>query len=257
MPDSHKLSAPNVGCQQEYDRRDLEAMSVGHNYRRWILDQFVPYLGKDVVEVGAGSGDFSKLLLERGIRSLTAVEPAANMYPILRTALAAFENARVSQGRLQDVLSQLKTRPDTITYISVLEHILDDGKELEQAFEVLIPGGVIWIFVPALTWLYGTNDVAVGHFRRYEKEPLSKLVETAGFQIVKSRYIDFFGIIPWFVLFRLFKQAAVHSNQVSVYDRFCVPICRYLEHSIRFPIGKNLLIVGRKPPKDFPWHIGL
>ncbi len=102
-------------------------------------------------------------------------------------------------------------------------------------------------FFPALTWLYGTNHAGVGHFRRYEKGPLSQLVENAGFQIVNSRYMDFFGIIPWFVLFRLSKQAAIRSHHDGVYDRFCVPVCRYLEHSIRFLIGKNLLIVGRKP----------
>jgi SAM-dependent methyltransferase len=240
-------SSRSSGCREEYDRRDLEAMSAGDNYRRWILDQFKPYLGKDVVEVGAGSGDFSKLLLEAGIRSLIAVEPAINMGPVLKTVLAPFKNATVLMEKLPDTAYFVEKRPDTIIYINVLEHIRADSEELRRAFRLLLPGGYMWVFVPALTWLYGTNDEAVGHYRRYEKVPLTRLVEDVGFELVKIRYLDFFGIIPWFLLFRILKQATVRGNQVAFYDRFCVPILRRLENSIRFPIGKNLLIVGRRP----------
>lgn len=247
MPPPQESSSRSLACREEYDRRDLEAMSTGDNYRRWILDQFKPYLGKDVVEVGAGAGDFSKLLLETGIRSLIALEPAINMEPDLRAALAPFINATVLMEKLPDTADFVDKRPDTIIYINVLEHIREDGEELHRAFQVLLPGGYMCVFVPALNWLYGTNDMAVGHYRRYEKAQLTKLVENVGFDIVKIRYLDFFGVAPWFLLFRVLKQPTVRGNQVAFYDRFCVPILRRLENSIHFPIGKNLLIVGRRP----------
>ncbi|MGB6066928.1 MAG: class I SAM-dependent methyltransferase [Desulfomonilaceae bacterium] len=247
MTNSKTDSASGVEHSIEYDGRDLEAMSECRNYRNWILDQFVSYLGKNVVEVGAGAGDFSKLLLREGIQSLVALEPAVNIYPILDRALAPIANASVIQAELRDVASSLDRRPDTITYINVLEHLSDDREELSRAFRFLLPGGFIWVFVPALQWLYGTNDELVGHFRRYERESLNELVENCGFRVVKSAYIDLLGIIPWFLLFRLLKQANIRRNQVSIYDRFCVPICRLLERTIRVPIGKNLVTVGWKP----------
>ena len=62
-----------------YTGRDLEAMSFAVNYRHWILQIFEPYLGMRLVEVGAGVGSFSELLLERPLESLGLVEPAAQI----------------------------------------------------------------------------------------------------------------------------------------------------------------------------------
>jgi precorrin-6B methylase 2 len=47
-----------------YVGRDLEAMSFAENYHRWILESLKPQLGTRLVEVGAGSGSFSDLLLD-------------------------------------------------------------------------------------------------------------------------------------------------------------------------------------------------
>ncbi len=63
-----------------YAGKDLEAMSFAVNYHRWILSIFEPYLGKRVVEVGAGTGSFSELLLEQRLESLALVEPSTAMY---------------------------------------------------------------------------------------------------------------------------------------------------------------------------------
>ena len=62
---------------------DLEAMSFAQNYHEWIADEFSPYLGKEVAEVGAGSGDSTNLILERGADRVTCFEPSSNMFPIL------------------------------------------------------------------------------------------------------------------------------------------------------------------------------
>ena len=32
------------------------------NYNSWILDEFQPYLGKDILEIGTGQGNFKRLL---------------------------------------------------------------------------------------------------------------------------------------------------------------------------------------------------
>ena len=40
-----------------YTGRDLKAMSMAQNYHEWILREFRPYLGRNVAEVGAGSGN--------------------------------------------------------------------------------------------------------------------------------------------------------------------------------------------------------
>ena len=66
-----------------YFGRDLEAMSFARNYHEWIADEFAPYFGEEVAEVGAGSGDFTEFILERGGKRVSCFEPSKNMYPIL------------------------------------------------------------------------------------------------------------------------------------------------------------------------------
>nr|MDQ3806219.1 class I SAM-dependent methyltransferase [Acidobacteriota bacterium] len=63
-----------------YAGRDLESMAFARNYHRWILDLFAPHLGTRLVEVGAGTGSFSELLIERRPASLTLVEPSPDMH---------------------------------------------------------------------------------------------------------------------------------------------------------------------------------
>ena len=74
-----------------YVGTDLEAMSFAENYHRWILNELRPYLGKSVVEVGAGTGSFSELLLECRPTSLILVEPS-EMVGKLRQNISAEES---------------------------------------------------------------------------------------------------------------------------------------------------------------------
>ena len=91
--------------QFEYPSRDLEAMSFAQNYHSWIADQFRPFLGRKVAEVGAGTGSFSELLLAMEIEELVAFEPAANQYPILAELL------RTHPARTRAFNSFLKDAP--------------------------------------------------------------------------------------------------------------------------------------------------
>ncbi len=230
----------------QYFGRDLEAMSFANNYHLWILDEFRPFLGKHLLEVGAGTGDFSELLLRTQPDSLTVIEPSKNMFPLLEDNLKPQSNTKRLNAFFGDVYQSLSTQPDTILYVNVLEHISEDKLELSYVYQALPVGGHVCIFVPALQWLYGTADANFGHVRRYYKKPLEAMVESVGFEIVKSSYFDVAGIIPWWILFCLFKNQSIKANQVSVYDKGVVPIMRRIEQKIPLLIGKNILLVGKK-----------
>jgi SAM-dependent methyltransferase len=232
--------------QTQYFGRDLEAMSFANNYHLWILEEFRPFFGKHLLEVGAGTGDFSELLLQTQPDSLTVVEPSKNMFPLLEETLKHRPNTEWFNAFFGDVYQSLSTQPNTIIYVNVLEHISEDKSELTYVYQALPVGGHVCIFVPALQWLYGTADMNVGHVRRYYKKPLEAIVESVGFEIVKSNYFDIAGIIPWWILFCLFKSQSIKANQVSVYDKVVVPIMRRIEKTIPIPIGKNIVMVGKK-----------
>jgi hypothetical protein len=101
------------------------------------------------------------------------------------------------------------------------------------------------IFVPALPWLYSELDKQVGHFRRYTKKKLTERVQQAGFSIVKARYFDMAGIIPWYINFTLLKNS-IRGGSVSLYDRLIVPPMRAIESLVPPLAGKNVLLVAKK-----------
>ncbi len=231
------------GKGPEYIGKELEAMSFAANYHGWIVDEISPHLGETVAEIGAGIGSVSKMLLTKSIKKLYAFEPSSNMYPFLLEELSNDKRAQAVNGYLKAENSPVAF--DSIVYINVLEHIEDDGAELKNSLELLKSGGKLLLFVPALEWLYSEFDRNVGHHRRYTKRRLKTLVEESGFRIVRLRYFDFVGILPWFVNFVLLENT-MNKTGVTLFDNYVVPVVRRLESIANPPVGKNLLLVAQK-----------
>jgi 2-polyprenyl-3-methyl-5-hydroxy-6-metoxy-1,4-benzoquinol methylase len=233
-----------------YVGKDLEAMDFAVNYHKWILDEFRPFLGKRVVEVGAGTGSFSELLLQENIDSLSLVEPS-EMFGSLTAKVSQIKNqTKVDfyQSIFSEVASEIfdKQKPDSIIYVNVLEHIEDDASELEFIYKTLGKGGRCFIFVPALMSLYGEFDRKIGHFRRYTKREVKEKCQAAGFKVLKSKYFDFAGMLPWFVKYKLLKSDSLDSGAVAMYDKMAIPFVRQMEKFVNVPLGKNVLMVAEK-----------
>jgi glycosyltransferase involved in cell wall biosynthesis len=112
--------------------------------------------------------DFSASAVDTASRRLAGV-PAGQRPRLLRASLSAFDPAHVQFG--------------AILAFEVLEHVEDDKGLLDQAYELLRPGGGLLVSVPAHQARFSSWDAAVGHVRRYErKELLGRLLE-AGFTV--------------------------------------------------------------------------
>ena len=237
--------------QWSYPGRELESMVFAVNYHRWILDIFRPYLGKRIVEVGAGSGSFSELLLETKPERLDSIEPSWNMYPLLADHfrhLKAADNARAHQGSLIGCLDVLRKEkaPDSIVYVNVLEHVEHDTEELTAMSSLLRCGGHALIFVPANMWLMSDMDRELGHFRRYTMKELRTKCEAAGFRIERAFHFDILGIAPWWLKYRIGRSKTMEPGAVRLYDKLAVPVARLLETLVSPPIGKNLVLIALK-----------
>jgi SAM-dependent methyltransferase len=231
-----------------YVGKDLEAMSFAVNYHKWILEEFRPFLGKKLVEVGAGTGSFSEMLVAEKPENLALIEPS-EMFNFLEQNISQIETAATVNyynAIFSEAADKLIAKPDTIIYCNVLEHIEDDAAELQKVYETLETGGHCLIFVPAFMSLYGAFDEKVGHFRRYIKNELEEKARIAGFKIVKSKYFDFAGIFPWYIKYKLLKSDSLESGAVTAYDKFAVPVTKQFERFLKFPVGKNILMVLSK-----------
>ena len=123
--------------------------------------------GVHLVEVGAGIGAFSELILTQHVcKTLSLVEPSDSMYEQLRIHLR-----QLGSGVTVDMyhatflaaadLIRSEQAPDSIIYVNVLEHIADDEGELEAVRRTLSASGRVLIFVPALKWLFSAFDERV------------------------------------------------------------------------------------------------
>jgi SAM-dependent methyltransferase len=215
------------------------------------LDEFRPYLGKRLVEVGAGTGDFSKMLLEERPETLTLIEPSG-MFETLSTAIALVDKGSAKVRCIRSTFAEANgelcgdAAPDSIIYVNVLEHIENDEAELKLVYDVLAPGGRCFIFVPAMPSLYGPFDKKIGHFRRYTKPELERKCIEAGFQIVASRYFDLSGILPWWIKYRLLRSQGLDPRSVRLYDRAVVPLASRIERRVHPIRGKNILCIAER-----------
>src|SRR5437762_9398310 len=159
-----------IGNMVEYVGKDLEAMNFAIKYHAWILDLIRPFLGRRLVEVGAGTGAFSDMLLETSPELLALVEPS-NMFRSLRPILdvrTTGTEVRLYNDVFANIASDIRRKhaPDTILYINVMEHIENDAEEFKLIHETLPVNGRAVIFVPALPLLFSSFDKQIGHFRR-------------------------------------------------------------------------------------------
>lgn len=228
-----------------YYGSDLEVMSNADNYYKWILKEFKRYIGKNVAEIGAGSGNFTNQLLLCNLENLSIYEPSTNMFSILKNKCKNNNKIKLYNDSFNSSSNLYKEYFDTIVYINVLEHIEDDKSELKKAYIHLKKGGQLLIFVPALNWLYSEFDKKVGHYRRYHKKEMKNILILNNFNIKKIKYFDFTGAIIWYFFSVLLKKD-ISNKSVTFYDKIIIPIISIIENKISPIIGKNLLVIAQK-----------
>jgi SAM-dependent methyltransferase len=83
-----------------------------------------------------------------------------------------------------------------IGVFDVLEHIEHDLGFLEHLNELLMPGGVLYLTVPAFQLLWSQEDIDAGHFRRYSLKQMEQRLVQAGFELAFSTYIFQWLVVP-------------------------------------------------------------
>jgi glycosyltransferase involved in cell wall biosynthesis/2-polyprenyl-3-methyl-5-hydroxy-6-metoxy-1,4-benzoquinol methylase len=228
---------------------ELANLASADRFLTWIHDEINPYLGHHVLEVGAGIGSIArKLAQSQPDRTIVAVEPADNVFSELAGNTADLANVEALQLTSQDLLDSGRSGTfDSVVYVSVLEHILDDTAELDTAYRLLAPGGTLALFVPAMPSLYGSLDFKSGHYRRYDKPLLRSVVERAGFEIVRLRYLDVAGVAPYWLMYRLFNRQSLDAGSSKVFDSLIVPASKTIQRAVpNPPRGKNLVAIARR-----------
>ena len=160
------------------------------------LLSYVKHLNpQSVLDVGAGSGFFSKELLKK-----TAVKEALcidTSYPSDRNELVAGKSVlyRTHSGPV-DV--------DLVLMMDVLEHVDNDVGLLCEYVDKVSAGTHFLITVPAFSFLWSGHDVFLGHKRRYTLKEIEKVAGKAGLIVERGSYS--FGLVfPLAAVLRLLE----------------------------------------------------
>jgi len=238
-------TAPPAGPGQEgtEDAYEFEPLAEARNYRRAILKEFSPWLAGDVLEVGAGVGQFTAELAGcNPIRRLSVVEPDPGFCGQIREKCSGVE---VIEGPVTAIEAQRAF--DAVVAVNVLEHIEDDVGELRRYRTCLqARKGAVCLFVPAGPELYAPLDRQFGHYRRYSRGGLRDALASAGFSTVYLRYFNFPGYFLWWLEFCVFKQREFRARRVWLFDRLVFPAIHFIEsRCIRPPKGQSLIAVAK------------
>lgn len=231
-----------------YVGEELDLFSAATNWKSYFRSKLNPYLGTDVLEVGAGLGGTTRLLCRGTESRWVCLEPDPGLAEQLRSEQSKGtipRNCRVEVGTLE---TMGVTDPfDTLLYIDVLEHIEGDREEVIRAAGRLAPGGHVIALSPAHQWLYSPFDKAIGHYRRYTKTTLAALTPPS-MDLVRLIYLDSVGLLASAGNRMLLKSSMPNRGQIALWDRVMVRLSRGLDPLLGYSIGKSVLGVWRKRP---------
>ncbi|PCJ97260.1 MAG: methyltransferase [Zetaproteobacteria bacterium] len=159
----------------------------------------------EVLDVGAGSGIFSRQLLDHNIcQSAVCVDPNYDE-----------EKEESQNGKpIKFVKSIEKTTQGLTLMMDVLEHVEDDVALLKEYADSMPKNGKVLITVPAFQFMWSGHDVFLEHYRRYTIEMMEKTIREAGLRPVKSRY--FFGsLFPVVAVIRFVKKILFNQGKIE------------------------------------------
>ena len=137
-----------------------------------------------LLDVGAGSGFFSRhLLAEGGAETALCVD-------------IGYAREYDDSVAGKSVLYRRDTGPtdcDLVLMMDVLEHV-DDDRGLVRHYAEKVPGGAHFLVtVPAFGFLWSGHDVFLEHKRRYRLSEIEATLGDAGLEVVHGAY--YFGLV--------------------------------------------------------------
>jgi 2-polyprenyl-3-methyl-5-hydroxy-6-metoxy-1,4-benzoquinol methylase len=186
----------DLAATNPYQYDDLLVRSQDHyaNTKYQILHRHLK--GKKnlrILNAGCGSGELSLQFAAAGHR-VVGIDPAPDYIDLARQngERAGVRNCSFHVASIEEF--HYDEPFDCVVATDVLEHIEDDATAFERLVGLVKPDGIVLITVPAGQWLFGFHDVALGHYRRYSRSRLRRLV--SGLCRVEALRYFGFSLIP-------------------------------------------------------------
>lgn len=157
----------------------------------------------NILEIGCGTGYQSDIISRYG--NYTGLEKNPEATEELKKI-----NKKVINSNIEDYETEEKF--ETICLFDVLEHIKNDLDAIKKINFLLKNNGLFFITVPAKKILFSEHDLAMDHYRRYEKEELRDLLIKNNFVIKEIGHWNCL-LFPLIFVFRIIKKIICKKNK--------------------------------------------
>jgi SAM-dependent methyltransferase len=202
-------------------------------------------LGDQVLELGAGIGNFTGRLMSRRLHYVAAERDPLYLHALhnrfFRTPSVSVRS--MDPERAEDYTA-LRESFDTVVCLNVIEYAENPEIVLRGANSVLAPGGSLVLLVPQGEALYGSLDRTLGHRRRFQATQLTRLLEMCGFAVERSLQLNKISTLAWWVNSRVLSSRHISKPTLKIFDK-TVWLWRRLDPLIPWR-GLSLVIIARK-----------
>ncbi len=199
--------------------------------------------GKNVLDVGAGTGMFSIKMNDLGM-NVTYID-SYDKYVNIAKKRAGNRKIKFICG---DFLKyKFKKKFDCVIISGFIEHVEDDISLLNGINKLLKKNGRLILLTSAYPWLYSAFDKSVGHYRRYTKKELLMKIDITGFNVKFIKYWDILGF-PALLLTKLTGRIAFSSEGLKnkKINKLLDLWFRIFENKMIIPFGLDLILTADK-----------
>jgi SAM-dependent methyltransferase len=148
------------------------------------------------IEIGPGSGEITRLLLERGWEGCSydlESKTISSLRERFSKEIAEHRFTPINEDYLLSPSLHDDEKVDLVISCMVMEHLEDDMQFsfMKISKACLKKGGVMIGLVPASPAHWGIEDDVAGHCRRYTKDSLQKLVTGTGWELLHIAGLTF------------------------------------------------------------------
>jgi glycosyltransferase involved in cell wall biosynthesis len=163
-------------------------------YGSWVIERMALELGGSLVEIDAGMGNYTRLLLRA--QRLLVIEPNPRLAGALRRKYGRSPHVEIVEG---DVEGSLHVSLEVATAVSFngLSTASDPARWLQGASRLLEPGGRLVLLVPAHEDLSSSVDATIANRRRFAPDELHRMLTEAGFTVESIEEFNRLGAVGW------------------------------------------------------------
>jgi 2-polyprenyl-3-methyl-5-hydroxy-6-metoxy-1,4-benzoquinol methylase len=246
------MTGPEILSPEEdvTGKETLDFFAEAHEFNQWMFSALSPYCKDNILEIGSGIGNISKLLLEN-YNQVCLSDLREKYCDILVKQFSGNPHLQnvyefdLGEPNLHQTHPILIGRFDSVIASNVVEHVEDDRLAIRNCYDMLKPKGRLVVLVPAYGFLYNGLDKELGHFRRYKRDSVTGLLAAEGFSVIHTQYFNATGILGWWFSGSVQKKTILPKNQLDLYNKL-IPFIRLIDKIVWNRMGLSLITVGEK-----------